>query len=261
MKVGVAQIEIKLFDIKANIKKHLLYIKKAKELNIDILVFPELSLSGYHIKDKVLEMAMSINCEAIETIIHASSGMRIMFGFAELSRNAVIYNSLMSANDGNIELVYRKNNLPNYGKFIEKAIFSAGREVQSIQIDNQWQYASLICADMWDPSLIHKTMIEGTNFLITSFNGGVTKENITNIENWKRCFDFYSMMYGSYIVGANRVGIEGEFQFFGGSVIMDPHGNIVAKAKEFEEDLIYAIIDYRQVELARTYAPNIKNLI
>ena len=261
MRVGIAQIETKLFDIEENVDKHLEYIEKAKELGIDILVFPELSLSGYHIKDRILDMAMEVDCETIKPIIKASNGMRVMFGFAELTKNAVIYNSLMSANDGEIELVYRKNNLPNYGEFIEKTIFASGRGVANIHVDKKWQYAAMICADMWDPSLVHGTMLEGTNLLITSFNGGVTQDNQTNIENWKRCFDFYSMMYGSYIVGANRVGIEEGFEFFGNSVIMDPHGSVVAKAKKFEEDLIYADIDYRQIELARTYAPNIKNLM
>ncbi len=261
MRVGIAQIDCELFNIEKNVEKHLEYIKKAKKLNIDTLVFPEMSISGYHIKERVLDMAFELDSEVIQTMLKASSKMRVMFGFAELTRNATIYNSLMCANNGKIELVHRKNNLPNYGKFIEKTIFAPGSELQNIQIDKRWQYAGLICADMWNPSLIHKTMLEGTNLLITSFNGGITKENRTNIENWKRCFDFYSMMYGSYIVGANRVGAEGEFQFFGASVIMDPHGNILIKAKEFEEDLIYVDIDYRQVELARTYAPNIKNLM
>jgi len=261
MRVGAAQIDIELFNIDANVQKHLHYIKKAKELGIEILVFPELSLSSYNIKERALEMAMTLEDKAIRTIVEASIGIRIIFGFVEEARNAVLYNSSLTAFNNEVELVHRKNNLPNYGKFNEKAIFASAKEVNNFEIDKQWQYAVLICADMWDPSLVHQTMVEDTNLLISPFNGGITKENNKNIKNWQRCFDFYSMMYGSYIIGANRVGEEREFHFFGNSVIMDPHGEPLVIAKTNEEDLIYADIDYQQVKQARFYAPNIKNLI
>ena len=261
MRVGIAQIDIELFDIDSNVQKHLDYIAKAKELDIELLVFPELSLTGYHIQDKALDMGMTLESKYVKLLVEASVGIRVIFGIPEEERNAVLYNSSITAYNKEIEFVHRKNNLPNYGKFIEKAIFAPSQDVNNFEVDEQWKYAVLICADMWDPSLVHKTMLENTNLLISPFNGGVTEENSTNIKNWQKCFDFYSMMYGSYIIGANRVGKENEFKFFGNSVIMDPHGKLLAMAKTEEEDLIYADIDYQEIRKARVYAPNIKNLI
>ncbi len=261
MRVGVAQIDIKLFDIESNVQKHLDYIKKAKELDIELLVFPELSLTGYHIQDKILDMGMTLENKYVNLLVEASDGIRIIFGIPEEERNAVLYNSSITVYNKKIEFVHRKNNLPNYGKFIEKAIFAPSKEVHNFSVNDQWKYAVLICADMWDPSLVHNTMLEDTNLLISPFNGGITEENITNIKNWQKCFDFYSMMYESYIIGANRVGGEKEFKFFGNSVIMDPHGEVLAIAKTEEEDLIYADIDYQEIRKARVYAPNIKNLL
>jgi len=261
VKVGIAQIDIELFNIESNVQKHLNYIEKAKKLGIELLVFPELSLTGYHIQDKALDMGMTLESKFIKMIVDASDGIRVIFGVPEETRNAVLYNSSITAYNKDIEFVHRKNNLPNYGKFIEKAIFAPSFEVNNFSINDEWKYAVLICADMWDPSLVHNTMLENTNLLISPFNGGITEENSTNIKNWQKCFDFYSMMYESYIIGANRVGVEKGFKFFGNSVIMDPHGKLLALAKTEEEDLIYADIDYQEIRKARVYAPNIKNLL
>ncbi len=261
MRVGVAQIDIKLFDIEANVQKHLKYIEDAKKIGIEILVFPELSLSGYNIKDNALDMAMTLENEYIQRIVDQSDGIRIVFGIAQEARNAVLYNSAVVAFNKEIEFVHQKNNLPNYGKFEEKAIFAPSKEVNNFSINEQWKYSVLICADMWDPSLVHNTMLEDTNLLISPFNGGITKENNTNIKNWKKCLDFYSMMYESYIIAVNRVGRENDIEFFGNSVIMDPHGETLVIAQTGQEDLIYADIDYQEIRKARFYAPNIKNLL
>ena len=166
MRVGIAQIDVKLFDIKTNIKKHLQYINKAKELGIEMLVFPELSLCGYNIKEKTLDMAMTLDCEYVKEILDASDGIRVIFGIAQESRNAVLYNSAITAFNKKIEFVHKKNNLPNYGNFIEKSVFAPFKEVNSFSINEQWKYSVLICADMWDPSLIHNTMLDNTNLLI-----------------------------------------------------------------------------------------------
>ncbi len=260
MRVGVAQINIELLNLKKNVNNHIKFIRAAKKQNIDLLVFPELSLSGYFFNKKILEATISISDEIIDILKKESEGLRVVFGYPQEKRNFLVYNSMSTVYNKEVEFTYNKNNLPNYHHLNEKSIFTPSYELNGFEIDEKWKYSILICADMWNPSLVHQVMLDNTNLLIVPFNSAV-KENISYVEGWEKCFDFYSMMYGSYIIGANRVGEEYGYKFYGNSVIMDPFGKVIVKAKSYEEDLIFADINYQEIREARFALPNLKNTI
>ena len=259
MKVGIAQINIELYDIEKNINKHIDFIREAKRQNIDLLVFPELSLTGYFINERVIDMVLTLDDKIINKLKKECEGIRVIFGFPQEKRNFLIYNSMTSVYNKEIEFTHDKINLPNYHHLTEKSIFTPSYEVNSFEIDTHWKYSILICADLWNPSLVHQAMINETNLLIAPFNSS-SKAEMSYAQGWKTCFDFYSMMYGTYILGANRVGNENGYKFFGGSVIMDPFGKVIKKAKD-EEELISADIDYENIRKARFASPNLKNII
>jgi len=260
MRVGIAQIDISLFNIEKNIEKHIYFIKKAKELEIDLLVFPELSLTGYFINEHILNCAMPISSGLLTNLKNECQDIRVIFGLANEKRNFLVYNSAVVFNNKELEFIHDKNNLPNYHHLNEKAIFAPSYEANSFEIDEKWKYSILICADLWNPKLVHDVMLNGTNLLIVPFCSAI-KGDVSYENEWKKCFDFYSMMYGTYIIAANRVGKEKGFVFYGGSIIANAYGEIEIKAKNHEEDLIYADISYEHIKKARYASPNLKNIL
>ncbi len=259
MKVAIAQINIELFNIEKNIEKHLLFIKEAKKQNIKMLLFPELSLTGYFIEEKILDMAISLKSDLLKTLKKESKGIRIILGLPQEKRNFAIYNSSIVLYNEEIEFCHDKINLPTYHHLKEKAIFTPSYELNSFELDTNWKYSILNCADLWNPSLVHKAMLDDTNILLTPFNSA-SNNKISYMNGWQTTFDFYSMMYATYILGANRVGEERGYKFLGASVIMDPFGKVVAKAND-EEELLVADINYKHIRKARYASPNLRNTI
>ena len=222
-KVGIAQINIELANLEKNIDKHITFIKEAKKKSINLLIFPELSLSGYFINERINDVAMFLDSEVINIIKNESQGLRVIFGFPQERRNFLVCNSAICVYNEIIEFVHNKINLPNYNHLSERSIFTPSNELNCFEIDKYWKYAILICADLWNPYLVHQSMLEEANVLIVPFNSG-ERGDISYKNGWQTTFDFYSMMYGCYILGANRVGVENGFKFFGNSVIMNPFG-------------------------------------
>lgn len=162
--------------------------------------------------------------------------------------------------DGEIEHLHRKVNLPSYGNLDESKHFATGRFMETAKLDETWRYAIVICADAWNPALIHLAAMNGATLLsvpISSSMNAVDGE-FSNPPGWDLAVRFYAMMYGMPVVMTNRVGIEGDHQFWGGSAIIDAHGRLIQQAGDGPE-LIVAELDYNQVREARFYLPTVRD--
>jgi len=281
MKVGVYQTNPVLLDVKTNLENTIQILEEVKAQDVDLVIFPELSLTGYFVGERYHEVALRLDSPQINQLVQATKGMAAVVGFIEESRAMNFYNSALVAVDGEILFTYRKLNLPNYGVFEERRIFSTGKHVRVFKLKG-FIISPLICNDLWHPSLPYLAITQKADIFITMFNSsrGSMGSEFSNIESWNIINRFYSRVFGVYNLCANRVGCEvfknlhsddGEsidtaspsvdgnpFRFWGGSEIIDPFGQPIATAALYETDVIFADISRDLVRKKRILLPYIK---
>ena len=258
--VGAAQITTVPEHIEANLETHLELIAQARVQGCDLLVFPELSLTGYTLSDQSFRLARSRHSKVIRQIAEASQDLTTQFGFIEEGPAAQYYNATLAVRDGEIHHLHRKVNLPSYGNLDENKHFATGRFMETANLDDTWRYAILICADAWNPALVHLAAMNGATLLSVPISSSINavEGEFSNPNGWDLAVRFYAMMYGMPVVMTNRVGTEGSNHFWGGSAIIDAHGRIVTQAGD-EATLLTAELNYSQVREARFHLPTVRD--
>lgn len=258
LRVGIGQIAPQPMDIAANVKKHEEVIREAAKEGVELLVFPELSLTGYEFDENFPDLAIPSDDEILTHLSGIAPQMRIVLGFVEESDSSLFYNAAAKLYNGGVDYVHRKINLPTYGDLNEDRWFSEGRSIQSFIVDH-WRAGILTCADLWNPALVHLLALHGAKLLIAPVNSADDSVKFDNQTNWKRTIAFYSFIYGMPSIMANRVGTEGSRKFWGRSCIYGPHGNLIAEGAKYEEDLVIGEIEWATVKRARFDLPTLRD--
>ena len=256
--LAVAQIDSTVGDLKKNIQHHLAYIKKAIQKKADIIVFPELSLTGYTVRDLNWNLALRAEPNShFKEFLKLSKSITIIVGGIEESDDFGIYNSAFVFEDGEVHSAHRKVYLPTYGMFEELRHFSQGKEIKAFS-SKHGSLGILICEDLWHLSLPYILAHDGSQVIIsltaspTRLSGAKKTLSVADVNHEQH--RAYARLLSTYVVFANRVGIEDGVNFWGGSQIVDPSGNPVVTAKYFEEDLIFANIDENNIRRARRFS-------
>ena len=260
LRVGVAQIDVAIGRLQQNLDKHLHYVDRAKDEGLDLVVFPETSLTGYP-HGVVTEFALRRDSEPLQRLADAARGIVVVAGFVEEAPAAQFYNTCMVVSDGQLMHLHRKLNLATYGNLEEGKLFALGRYVDAFNLGQFWRVTTLVCADAWNPALVYLGALHGSTLLIIPTNSaedGVSSE-FSNPDGWDLAIRFYAMIYGMPIVMANRVGTEANLRFWGGSCVVDPFGAVVATAGRRDEELLVAEVDYADVRRARVQLPTVRD--
>lgn len=258
MKIAVAQISSVLGNPEKNIKHHLDYCDEAIKNKADMIVFPELSLTGYSLKD--LNFMIAVNLEKtnlLNDLKKKSRKISIICGLAEEDDNFAIHNSGILIEDGMIKYSHRKIYPPTYGLFEELRYFSAGKICRACD-SKIGKTGILVCEDMWHLPLPYLMAMDGAQ-VITGIAASPTRlaaenDKFRNYEINSEHHRTFARLLSVYFVFSNRVGFEDGINFWGGSEIIDPFGNVIAAAKLFEEDMIYGEINFEEVKRARHQA-------
>lgn len=259
MRIAVVQNDCVLGEIAANARTHRRYIEQAAKKGAEVVLFPELSLSGYLLEDRVKEIA----CPPRE-IVHlfdgiASAEIVVGVGFPERSRTAV-YNSYALIRCGaRAELIgiQRKINLPTYGMFDESRHFRAGTVLEHIPLPNGMSAAVFLCEDAWHPALpvALAAAPEGLPHLFivpaASPSRGYRGKRPSNLEGWEHIAEHFSRVYGVAVLIPQRVGVEDSLIFAGGSCAVDHHG-ARTRAPLFREAMLIVEVDLAAI--SRTLA-------
>ena len=254
-RVAVAQVDSRVGDVKANRDTHLRFIDKAIKNKAQLIVFPELSLTGYTLRDLAIEQAIDpARDPLLEPLKRKSSQISIALGFVESGKNHGIYNSALFLEDGVVKHIHRKVYPPTYGMFEEGRYFSMGSVARAFD-SKLGRFGMLICEDLWHLSLPYLIALDGAEALLiltaspTRLGGDKATLTIADVNHEHH--RSYARLLNVYTVFSNRVGMEDGVSFWGGSGITDPHGQEIAMAKLFDEDLITADLDSKQVRRAR----------
>ncbi len=285
MKVTICQTAPRLLDVQGNLEEVITKIHHAREKGSQLVVFPELALTGYFVGKRYHEAALRLDSAEIKALAAASRGTAAIVGFIEESRSMNFYNSALVAVDGEILFAYRKLNLPNYGVFEEGKIFSTGKRIRTFRL-HRYHMAVFICNDMWHPSLPYLGITQKADVFVTIVNSsrGSMGTEFSNRETWGVINTFYSRIFGIYGICANRVGEEslagrdqsslpdpcccaaerGEdagavYRFWGGSEIVNPFGRIISKAALYKPDQIEAQLSSELLRQKKILLPYLKN--
>lgn len=253
-KAGLAQIYPVLGDVEKNFVLLKDRIDKAKKRGAKLLVFPELSLSGYFLKDMVPSSALRTDSPIIKELLKESKEISLAFGLVEESKEHTFYNAAFYLEDGKIKHVHRKVYLPTYGMFDEQRYFSRGNRIRAF--DTKFgRLAMLICEDMWHPSAPYIAAQDGAEIILVPSNSpsrGVGKKGKLKIAGICESMNLtYAKMLSQFILFVNRVGYEDGVNFWGGSEIISPAGERIAKAKYFKEEMVVSEIDTNEIRRNR----------
>ncbi len=258
MKIAVAQTDCVLGDLDRNISKHIDFCKEALKNGAELIVFPELSLTGYSLKDINIEIALNpFNSEKLDKLKQMSRKISIICGLAEEDENFAIYNSAVYFSEGEVKFTHRKVYPPTYGLFEEFRYFSRGRNCRAEET-KFGKISLLVCEDLWHMSLPYIAALDGAK-IIAGIAASPTKlapgsEGLANYSINTEQHRAFARLLSVYLIFSNRVGYEDGVNFWGGSEIVDPFGNVIAIAKFFEEDIIYGDIDFSEIQRARHQA-------
>lgn len=259
--VGVAQIDCQLGDLERNLQTHLRMVAQARDAGVGLLLFPELSLTGCALGERVPEIALTRDSEPVVTLARAAGDMTVVFGLVEEGPAALFYNASAAVRNGQLVHLHRKINLPTYGNLEEGKLFAAGHRVDNFSVARNWNASLLICADLWNPALVHLSMLQQATILLAPINSalGAVSDDFSNPDGWDLATRFYAMMYGVPILMANRIGSEGAARFWGGSRIIGPRGQILAQCADESPMLLTAELPYGEVREARFQLPTVRD--
>lgn len=262
--LALAQFNTKLGKVEANLTSHLSLIEEAKDRGADLLVFPELSLTGYALQDLAVSTAIRPDQDdpMFNELLAASQGIDLMVGFVHEDRRHRFYIASAYLAEGEIVHIHNKVYLPTYGMFDEGRFFAWGDSVRAF--DTRFgRVGMLICEDFWHASLPYLLWLDGADILLfqsASPGRGLTDDPRLSSSSWvEHTNRAYAGLFTNFVAHANRVGFEDGLNFWGGSTIFDPNGDLVVRAPDFEEALTVAEIDLNQLHRTRARLPLLRD--
>lgn len=262
--IALSQINTVLGNVNRNLDKHLAIIHQAQSQGADLLVFPELSLTGYVLQDLVPMVACRPQPDdpVFRPLLEASHLIDLVVGFVEEDSRNRFYIASAYLSGGEVVHVHHKVYLPTYGLFDEGRFFAWGDTVQAF--DTRFGRAGmLICEDFWHSSPPYLLWLDGADlFLLTSASPGrgLSAEPILESGRWvNHILRAYSSLYTSFVAHTNRVGFEDGLNFWGGSCVYDPNGDLLAQGPYHEEALTLVEIDLNQLHRTRARLPMLRD--
>jgi NAD+ synthase (glutamine-hydrolysing) len=251
LRIGIAQINTTVGDFDGNRDKILNAIEEARSSGVDVLTFPELAICGYPPEDLLFKpQFIDENLRSLDSVVAASSGLTVVTGFVDARED--IYNAAAIIHDGKLAGIYHKIFLPNYGVFDENRYFRAGTECPIYKAGGI-TFGINICEDIW---------YEGGPSTTQAYSGAEVIINISASPYHFGRGGFRERMIATraadnvaIFVYNNLVGGQDELVFDGNSLILDEKGQLIARGKQFEEDLIIADMDVESVFRTRLHDP------
>ena len=258
IKIALAQMGCKREDKAENLTKIEKTVIKAKKQAADLVIFPELSLTGYVVRDQIYELAETIpgpSTKVIENIAKKTKA-HIIFGMPELSKKtqATIYNTAVLVGPESFIGKYRKMYLPTHSVFEEKRYFRPGH--QAAVFDTELgKIGLIICYDIFFPEISRLTRLKGAQLIVCISASPSIRRTFFETLTVAR-----AMENTAFLAYVNLVGIEDGLQFWGGSRLVGPNGKILVQAKYDDEDLVMCDVDYADIRPVETFVPTLKDL-
>lgn len=262
--LALAQFAPCLGNVPANLERHLVLSRQARQEGADLLLFPELSLTGYALQDLTPMVACRASADdpIFSPLLEASQGIDLVVGFVEEDRRNRFYIASAYLSQGEVVHVHRKLYLPTYGMFDESRFFAPGQSVRAFET-RFGRVGMLICEDFWHVSPPYLLWMDGADLLLFSSASpgrGMSEEARLESTAWvEHTNRAYAALFTVFVAHANRAGYEDGLNFWGGSTIFDPDGRLLLHAPYFEECLVMAEVDLNQLHRTRARLPLLRD--
>jgi predicted amidohydrolase len=262
LNLALAQIDTQLGVVEANLEKHLDYVKQAR--GADLLIFPELSLTGYILQDLVPTVRARPNADdpVFAELLKASKKLDMIVGFVEEDQRHRLFNSAAYLSKGEVLHVHRKVYLPTYGMFDEGRYWAWGDAIRAFDTPFG-RVGMLICEDFWHASPPYLLWLDGADLLYfmssspsRGVNGGERLESARWVEHVGQA---YASLFTNFVALTNRVGFEDGLNYWGGATVYDPNGEVLAKGPYHEEALTVTELDLDELHRTRARLPLLRD--
>ncbi|CAN5670484.1 carbon-nitrogen hydrolase [soil metagenome] len=255
----MAQVAPVLGDVDANFELARQAIREAREKGADLAVFPELSMTGYSLGQVSDEVSIEASDPRITELAEEAGDVSVVIGFHEDGAGVRTYNSAAYLEEGRMLHLHRKLYLPTYSIFEERKHFSPGQSMRAFT-SRFGRMAMMICNDAWQPTLGFLAVQDFARVLLIPTNSADARfpGDLDTTEYWRDITEFYGRMYECYVVFVNRVGSEGELDFWGNSHVVDPWGKTIVEAPLRKETVVTADLDFQAVLKHRKKVPLLK---
>ncbi|MBI2176817.1 MAG: carbon-nitrogen hydrolase [Candidatus Tectomicrobia bacterium] len=270
---ALAQIGPTLGNVEVNFGIFEKAVRQARRKGAELLVFPELSLTGYFLKDMVPDVAERTGGELLRRVAALSRDIALVVGFVEESARHTFYNAGAYFEGGRLVHLHRKIYLPTYGLFDEHRYVGAGSQVRAF--DTRFGRAAIIvCEDAWHPGLAYVASQDGADLLFipsaSPARGPHRRKrapgaapgrgpSLSIQRTWQSLNRAYAAAFNQYVFFANRVGYEDGIHFWGGSEIVAPSGEALAAAPLGKPHLLTAWVDTAEVRRSRVISPTLRD--
>lgn len=257
----LAQLAPRLGDVAANLELHRAAVKEAAEQDARIVVFPELSLTGYRLRDLTYEVALRRDDRRLDAIAELTkgNGPDILVGFIEESHDHRFYNAAAYFSAGRLAHVHRKVYLPTYGLFEEGRFFAPSDSFVAFDT-GLGRMGVLICEDVWHMSSGYAYFLQDVDWMLVVSSGpgrGLPEEGQepSSGKAWNSLVVAMATFFNCGVFYVNRVGYEDGVKFWGGSKFVDPFGEITAEAGQVDSENLFVDVDPGDLRLARINTP------
>jgi len=253
IRLGLSQINTTVGDIDGNVRRIIEQIERAVKTGVDVLAFPELTITGYPPEDLLFKPHfIQRNIEALSTIAsHVPDNLMVVVGFVD--EEGDIYNGAAVLHDGKVVGKYHKNYLPNYGVFDEMRYFQHGDKALVVSFKGM-KIGITICEDIWYPGGPARTeaLVGDAEIII---NISASPYYMGKLSWRERMLSVRANDNLAAVAYVNCVGGQDELAFDGASLVIKENGEVIARAKQFEEDFLIADIDLVSIDKARLRDP------
>ncbi len=264
--VALAQMAPRLGALEENLARHHELLGEARAQGADLVVFPELGLTGYLLQDLNAEVAMRRDDPRLLDLARAAGDMAAIVSFVEESDDHRLYITAALLERGVLRHVHRKVFLPTYGLFDERRFFAAGSSLRAVTSERLGLRLGIsICEDFWHLATPQLLALDGAQVLINVSSSpgrdvaAVNESGLGTATSWRTLNRTYAQLTTSYVVFVNRVGVDESITFWGGSEVVSPTGQSVLSAPTHDEGLFLASIDPAAVRRERIATPLLRD--
>jgi predicted amidohydrolase len=251
--------------LEENLARHRELLGEARSGGADLVVFPELGLTGYQLQDLAAEVSMRVDDARLLSLASETVGMSAVVSFVEESSDHRLFISAALLEDGEVRSVHRKLFLPTYGLFDERRFFAAGDRLRAVDSRLGVRLGLAVCEDFWHLAVPETLALDGAQILINVSSSpgrdlaAIHEVGLGTAASWRNLMRTYAQLTTSFVIFCNRVGMDETISFWGGSEVIAPSGEAVFTAPLFDEGLFFVDIELGDVRRERIGLPLLRD--
>ena len=265
LRVALAQLAPRLGLLEENLARHRELLRQARSGGADLVVFPELGLTGYQLQDLAAEVAMRADDARLMALAAETTGMSAVVSFVEESSDHRLFISAALMEDGEVRFVHRKLFLPTYGLFDERRFFAVGDRLRAVDSRLGVRLGLAVCEDFWHLAVPETLALDGAQILINVSSSpgrdlaALHEVGLGTAASWRNLMRTYAQLTTSFVIFCNRVGVDETISFWGGSEVIAPSGDAIFTAPLFDEGLHFVDIELGEVRRERIGLPLLRD--